>query len=176
MYDYMKRFCDIAANGTAEEDPLKLSRMLGQMEILAELCSKTYPLTGLCETLAQEMLKLQEKLDNLAKAPVVTIAAASPETKTVYKQEYVRCGKVNCTKCASRPGHGPYWYAYNFAGGQSRKRYIGLNLPSDLIEGHAEVRYALPLNRESCATCQEECSRFGGALKEPCCQLQHSKN
>src|SRR2546423_12833846 len=29
-------------------------------------------------------------------------------SKITYRQERVRCGRANCTRCP----HGPYWYAY----------------------------------------------------------------
>jgi hypothetical protein len=165
MYDYMERFCTIAAKGASEEDPLILSRLIGQLEILAEMCSSNYKLEGLCETLANEMLKLQEKLDKLVKPP---------EPKTVYKQEYVRCGKENCNKCAHQQWHGPYWYAYKFAEGQSKKRYIGLKLPEGLKEGQAEVRYATPL--ATTEPCRQKCALDNGEIKEPCCKLEFTNN
>ena len=43
----------------------------------------------------------------------------SPEVH--LRQQLVRCGKDNCTKCP----HGPYWYAYWREGGQRRSRYVG---------------------------------------------------
>ncbi len=175
MYDFMKRFCDIAEKGAREEDPLKLSRLLGQLEILAEICSASYKLEGLCEMLAGEMLKIQERLDQMAGVPAVALPALGmAEPKTVYKQEYVRCGKENCTRCTNRQGHGPYWYAYNFRDGKSHKRYIGLKLPEDLPSHSAEVRYALPLAGEP--YCRHHCSRDGGEVKEPCCQLDNQTN
>ncbi len=47
-----------------------------------------------------------------------------PERKT-YRQEYVRCGKERCKRCADGAGHGPYWYAYWSEKGRTKKRYIG---------------------------------------------------
>lgn len=50
-----------------------------------------------------------------------------PETaksKVTYRQELVRCGRENCSKCP----HGPYWYAYWREGGRVRSRYIGKDL------------------------------------------------
>ncbi|NWJ46990.1 MAG: hypothetical protein HXX08_14100 [Chloroflexi bacterium] len=174
MYDFMRRFCDIAEKGAGEDNPLTLSRLIGQLEILAEFCSSNYKLEGLCEMLANEMLKLQGKLDGLAQLQsMAATSAATPAVKTIFKQEYVRCGKTNCTKCADRQGHGPYWYSYNFSGGQSRKRYIGLKLPDDITADKANVRYALPL---ATATCQQHCQRDGGELKEPCCRKGHNED
>ena len=46
-----------------------------------------------------------------------------------YRQEYVRCGKERCKKCADGPGHGPYWYAYWSKGGRTHKQYIGKTRP-----------------------------------------------
>jgi hypothetical protein len=48
-----------------------------------------------------------------------------PEGKVTYRQERVRCGRANCTRCP----HGPYWYAYWREGGRLRSRYIGKELP-----------------------------------------------
>jgi len=45
--------------------------------------------------------------------------------KVTYRQEHVRCGRANCTRCP----HGPYWYAYWREGGRLRSRYIGKQLP-----------------------------------------------
>ncbi len=42
--------------------------------------------------------------------------------------EYVRCGR--CTRCASGPVHGPYWYLYQRRGGRLTSRYIGKQLPA----------------------------------------------
>ncbi|NWJ46378.1 MAG: hypothetical protein HXX08_10915 [Chloroflexi bacterium] len=174
MYDFMKRFCDIAEKGAREDNPLTLSRLIGQLEILAEICSNNYKLEGLCEMLANEMLKLQEKLDGLVQPQTITSApVAVSNVKTIYKQEYVRCGKTNCTKCANRQGHGPYWYSYNFTGGQSRKRYIGLKLPEDITVDRANVRYAIPL---ATVPCHPQCQLEDGELKEPCCRNEHSEN
>lgn len=48
-----------------------------------------------------------------------------------YRQEYVRCGKERCKKCADGgQGHGPYWYLYRYQNGGIRKTYIGKERPS----------------------------------------------
>ena len=48
------------------------------------------------------------------------------EPRETYRQEYVRCGKLACKRCADGgQGHGPYWYAYRREGGKLKKRYIG---------------------------------------------------
>jgi hypothetical protein len=46
--------------------------------------------------------------------------------KVTFRQETVRCGRTNCTRCP----HGPYWYAYWREGGRLRSRYIGKQLPA----------------------------------------------
>jgi hypothetical protein len=172
MYDYMKRFCDIRDEGVEEQEPLKLARLIGQLEILSEMCAATYKLPGLCENLAEEILKLRARLESFTVAPTTELPAPeAPAPKTLYKQEYVRCGKGNCRKCASRTGHGPYWYAYTFANGQSHKRYVGLNLPEESRRGHAEVRYALPVVSAPVSPCSQKCEEDNGILKEPCCRL-----
>ena len=48
--------------------------------------------------------------------------------KVTYRQERVRCGRENCTRCP----HGPYWYAYWREDGRLRSRYIGKELPGDV--------------------------------------------
>jgi hypothetical protein len=65
-------------------------------------------------------------------APAVraTTSARQALPKTVsYRHEYVRCGKVACTRCSTGAGHGPYWYAYWRQDGRLRKRYLGKALP-----------------------------------------------
>jgi hypothetical protein len=47
--------------------------------------------------------------------------------KVTYRQEQVRCGRANCTRCP----HGPYWYAYWREDGRLRSRYIGKELPAE---------------------------------------------
>src|SRR2546421_429172 len=47
--------------------------------------------------------------------------------KVTYRQEHVRCGRQNCTRCP----HGPYWYAYWREEGRLRSRYIGKELPAN---------------------------------------------
>lgn len=47
--------------------------------------------------------------------------------KVSYRQEMVRCGRENCSRCP----HGPYWYAYWREEGRMRSRYIGKELPED---------------------------------------------
>src|SRR5216110_2423521 len=51
--------------------------------------------------------------------------------KVTYRQEHVRCGRENCTRCP----HGPYWYAYWREGGRLRSRYIGKELPESAHVG-----------------------------------------
>ena len=50
--------------------------------------------------------------------------------KVTYRQEHVRCGRQNCTRCP----HGPYWYAYWREEGRLRSRYIGKELPKGVDE------------------------------------------
>ncbi|MDB5058291.1 MAG: tetratricopeptide repeat protein, partial [Chloroflexi bacterium] len=61
-----------------------------------------------------------------------------------YRQQYVRCRKQGCSRCAEGPGHGPYWYAAWREGGRVRTRYIGKTLPDDaLAEGTESTRARL---------------------------------
>jgi len=57
-----------------------------------------------------------------------------PTTGWLYKQEMSFCGKPTCKKCAKGEGHGPYWYAYRWEEGKTKKKYIGKHLPSGLTE------------------------------------------
>jgi len=45
-----------------------------------------------------------------------------PRNATIRK-EYVKCGKVHCSRCR----HGPYYYAYWGEKGRLKKKYIGIN-------------------------------------------------
>ena len=49
----------------------------------------------------------------------VPVAAESPVVR--YREQLVRCGKANCTRCP----HGPYWYAYWTENGRRRSCYLG---------------------------------------------------
>lgn len=60
-----------------------------------------------------------------ARAPNRIIATQSDEaTGARYQLEHVYCGKKTCTRCP----HGPYWYAYLWAGPRTRSVYIGRTL------------------------------------------------
>jgi predicted ATPase/DNA-binding SARP family transcriptional activator len=55
-----------------------------------------------------------------------------------YRQQYRRCGRAGCSRCAGGgAGHGPYWYAYWWEAGRSRSRYLGKQTPTavDAIAG-----------------------------------------
>lgn len=43
------------------------------------------------------------------------------DPKMSMRQQWVRCGKSECTRCP----HGPYWYAYWTEDGRRRSRYVG---------------------------------------------------
>jgi len=54
------------------------------------------------------------------------------EAHVTYSQQYRRCGKADCARCAAGgPGHGPYWYAYWREDGRMRSRYLGKDAPAD---------------------------------------------
>ncbi len=50
----------------------------------------------------------------------------------IYRQQYVRCGKPGCRRCAPiGPGHGPYWYGFYWDYSQrTRSFYVGKTLPA----------------------------------------------
>lgn len=56
-----------------------------------------------------------------------------------YYQQYRKCGKAGCRKCAEGAGHGPYWYA---RGARGRVTYIGKVLPSHVLEAEEKQRDA----------------------------------
>ncbi len=79
--------------------------------------------------------KLQE-LDEFIQALLTRPDAGSPlevkaQSKAEVKQvgsvtirsEYRKCGKL--CRCNKGKGHGPYRYAYWWAGGRTRSRYLG---------------------------------------------------
>lgn len=47
-----------------------------------------------------------------------------------YRRQYVRCGRKHCGKCP----HGPYWYAYAHSQGRMKKKYVGKELPPDVVD------------------------------------------
>jgi len=46
-------------------------------------------------------------------------ASAAPNVR--LREQWIKCGKSNCTRCP----HGPYWYAYWTEDGTRRSRYVG---------------------------------------------------
>ncbi len=61
-----------------------------------------------------------------------------------YSQQYRRCGKPTCPRCAAGgSGHGPYWFAYWREGGRLRSRYLGKQAPvgASALSGHVEERH-----------------------------------
>lgn len=54
-----------------------------------------------------------------------------------YYQEYRKCGKASCTRCADGPGHGPYWWSRDRNG---KRKYIGVNLPKEITDADQERR------------------------------------
>ena len=49
----------------------------------------------------------------------VEMGAEAPRVR--YREQLIRCGKSNCTRCP----HGPYWYAYWNEDGRRRSCYLG---------------------------------------------------
>jgi hypothetical protein len=48
-----------------------------------------------------------------------------------YREQYRRCGKGNCRRCAEGPGHCPYWYEIWREHGRLHTRYVGKVLQAD---------------------------------------------
>ena len=58
--------------------------------------------------------------------------AEPPPASVTYRQQYTRCGKPACVRCApGSPGHGPYWYAYWREGSRLRSGYVGKISPEE---------------------------------------------
>ncbi len=59
--------------------------------------------------------------------------AIPSDIRVTYRQQYRRCGKATCSRCAAGgPAHGPYWYAYWWEGGRRHSRYLGKQAPADV--------------------------------------------
>ena len=54
-------------------------------------------------------------------------------SKITYRQQFTRCGKQRCRRCRDSEGHGPYWYAYWSEKGRTVSKYIGIQLPPEII-------------------------------------------
>ena len=60
-------------------------------------------------------------------------AMPSADAHVTYSQQYRRCGKPACPRCAAGgAGHGPYWFAYWREDGRLRSRYLGKQAPAGL--------------------------------------------
>lgn len=58
-------------------------------------------------------------------------ADAVPVAGGYLRQEYSKCGKERCKKCATGQGHGPYWYRYTYRkGGGHKREYVGKQKPA----------------------------------------------
>jgi len=67
------------------------------------------------------------------------------EAHVTYSQQYRRCGKADCARCAAGgPGHGPYWYAYWREDGRMRSRYLGKDAPADRPSAATPAEGRLP--------------------------------
>jgi hypothetical protein len=62
------------------------------------------------------------------------------ERSIAYRQQYIRCGKERCKRCApDGQGHGPYWYAIwrEANTGRVKTAYMGKALPAGAREPRA---------------------------------------
>lgn len=62
------------------------------------------------------------------------LGAETQRSKVRFREQSVRCGKPNCSKCP----HGPYWYAYWKDGERRRSAYLGKLEPTEAVEELAE--------------------------------------
>ncbi|MDX1468514.1 MAG: hypothetical protein R3258_04180 [Acidimicrobiia bacterium] len=63
------------------------------------------------------------RLQILTRAQLERSGAIRPgdDPSVSLRQQHVRCGKRDCSKCP----HGPYWYAYWTEDGRRRSKYVG---------------------------------------------------
>ncbi len=60
--------------------------------------------------------------------------------RVTYRQQFTYCGKPSCSRCREGKGHGPYWYAYISKGGQTVRKYVGRNLPTNIEMSTQELQ------------------------------------
>ena len=62
----------------------------------------------------------------------------------IYRQQYVRCGKLSCKKCPpAGPGHGPYWYGFYWDYQQRTRSFIPrVDMESAMLDVEAAVHYS----------------------------------
>jgi predicted ATPase/DNA-binding SARP family transcriptional activator len=69
-----------------------------------------------------------------------------------YQQQYRRCGKQNCKRCATNGrGHGPYWYAVWWDGSRTRSHYLG-KAPPELPAARSAPCEPEPIPRSATAS------------------------
>ncbi len=68
----------------------------------------------------------------LLESQVQPFAQRRPEKEIKYHLQKTFCGKKNCRRCREGRGHGPYWFAYRFVDGQTKRTYVGKSLPSGI--------------------------------------------
>jgi hypothetical protein len=83
-----------------------------------------------------------------------------------YQLQYRKCGKPSCRTCRSRPGHGPYWYAYWREGSRLRSTYIGKVRPASLDTSLGSLTPESTLETEA-GLDREEQNRVEGRSGDP---------
>jgi hypothetical protein len=97
---------------------MDVARILGHLEALT--------LSDL-RTVEAKAHELAERIAEWQRPNKRTVETA-PAPGGCYRLEYIRCGK--CAKGnAGGYHHGPYWYLYRYAGGRTKKTYIGKERP-----------------------------------------------
>ncbi|HZU01385.1 MAG TPA: DUF6788 family protein [Ktedonobacteraceae bacterium] len=66
------------------------------------------------------------------------------QEKVTYHQQPSFCGKPGCRKCRDGVGHGPYWYAYTTVAGQTRRTYVGKELPPEAQQASHPQKAEIP--------------------------------
>jgi hypothetical protein len=91
------------------------------MKRIDKLHEKTEKLLAKAET---EKLRSEAKIES-EKISSINNSRNLPANVTI-REEYVRCGKSDCSRCK----HGPYYYAYwKDDNGKLKKKYIGKYAP-----------------------------------------------
>lgn len=117
----------------------------GPPRVLCKTCNASNPyIRILCKTLSY----VRKPIYTIPYIRQIMNSLKDPTTGRLYKQEAVFCGKERCKKCAKGEGHGPYWYAYWWEGGKTRKKYIGKTLPASLTQDNLHKTDTLTQDRE----------------------------
>jgi hypothetical protein len=98
--------------------PISLPKLIKRIDRLCERANKRT--NKLMAKVESDGLKSEAKIKS-EKIRSINNSRNLPDNVTI-REEYVKCGKSDCSKCK----HGPYYYAYwKDNGGNLKKKYIG---------------------------------------------------